>query len=149
MITIFCDGLCEPNPNGYATCAFIAFEGETKTGSGAKVIHRQFGCIKHPGENATNNEAEYRAVRAAMRWAHKRDKSAKYTIKTDSRLVVMQVAGNWNCNSENLQFLQSECHRLFCELVKTELEWIPREENFKADELTRIAYRQARGQKAA
>jgi ribonuclease HI len=146
-LTIFCDGLCEPrNPGGYGCCAFIVFEGIVS--GRAEVlrppcVYEQHGCIGH-GPEMTNNVAEYRAVRAALKWLLANAPETLCDVFTDSQLVVEQANGRWNCKAMRLIPLRNECQALLEELPRARLRWVKREENDVADALTRIAYEKAR-----
>lgn len=136
-LEIYCDGLCEPtNPGGYGCCAFVVLRG-------GEQVHAQYGSIGR-GPEMTNNVAEYRAVRAALKWlaANQGDETAR--VMTDSKLVVEQVNGRWDCNSEKLRPLRDECRELMLGMRNVILLWIPRAQNTVADALTRVAYREAR-----
>jgi ribonuclease HI len=64
MISVFCDGLCEPrNPGGWACWAWLALD------DSGSLVARDYGCCARGG--ATNNVAEYAAVIAALRHALK------------------------------------------------------------------------------
>jgi|ERR1044072_4652691 ribonuclease HI len=136
-LEIYCDGLCEPrNPGGYACCAFVVFrDGER--------VHERYACIGQ-GEGMTNNVAEYRAVRAALRWLVQNRNGETAKVMTDSKLVVEQVNGTWNCNSETLRMLRDDCREAMRATENVLLLWIPRAQNEEADRLTRIAYAEAR-----
>jgi ribonuclease HI len=146
-LTIFCDGSCTPvNPGGYACCAFVAFEGDVSGAAGVnrpEPIYSQHGCIGR-GDGMTNNIAEYRAVRAALRWVAKFRKDDEVQIFTDSQLVVYQSTGRWECHAEHLKNYQAECAFYLSKLPNATLGWIPRDQNDVADALTRIAYTEAR-----
>jgi len=125
MLTIYCDGACEPqNPGGYACWAWIASSGE-----------KDYGCIGY-GNGMTNNIAEYEAVIQALNWARYASKSA--IIKTDSKLVVEQSNGNWQVRAEHLKAKVAEVKQLLIDTASI-IKWIPREENGKADSLTKRA----------
>jgi len=124
MFTIYCDGACEPiNPGGYACWAWIASTGEN-----------DYGCIGY-GYGMTNNIAEYEAVIRALRWA-KENKLRGGWIKTDSKLVVEQSSGNWQVRAEHLKPKVAEVKQLLIDTTSI-IKWIPREENEKADCLTK------------
>lgn len=136
QMTIYADGLCEPrNPGGFACWAWVAFDY-----SGQEIANNR-GCVGS-GQGMTNNVAEYSAILEAFRFASENFYRKQVQFYTDSQLVVKQVNGEWSCNSQNLQLLCAEASEW---LNKTDwtLEWIPREQNFRADQLTRIAYREA------
>lgn len=150
--TLFADGLTEPtNPNGYGCCAYVVYLGDV---DGAKcmadlppVVAYGHACIARPGEGVTNNICEYRAVRAALKWAVRHAAEAEVELRTDSQLVVRQVFGDWACNADHLRPLRDQCRALLAQLPHCRLVWVSRTKNIPADELTRLAYAEARGQK--
>lgn len=146
-LMIFCDGLCEPrNPGGYACWAWIAYSPK-----GAR-LREESGCIGH-GEGMTNNLAEYHAVLHALRYTRGRltmlaERGMGVMVYSDSKLVIEQVKGTWRCNTPALQRLLSDIEgvmHFFADAgVPLQFEWIPRAQNQAADQLTRMAYNQAR-----
>lgn len=132
MLTIYCDGCCEPtNPGGYACWGWIAYEN-------GKPTEDDNGCLGH-GNGMTNNVAEYEAVLKALRWA-KENHFSFCRVRTDSLLVVNQVRGNWRINAEHLLPKVKEAKALLL-ATKSTIEWIPKEQNVSADKLSRLAYR--------
>ena len=136
---IFCDGACEPvNPNGYATWGFVAY------GENGFEKHAAHGLIGH-GSGMTNQVAEYTAVIEALKWAYKAGYRG-FTIKTDSQLVVNQVKGAWKVNAEHLRkFVDRAVKGLQACESQGRIEWVPREQNMRADELSKLAYKEASG----
>lgn len=133
QILVFCDGSCEPcNPGGYATWGWVAFQG-------GKEISHGSGCIGH-GAGMSNNVAEYAAMLEVLRRAA--EKGISVSIHTDSQLVVNQVNGKWAVRAPHLQPLRSEASTLLRSTDST-LTWVPREENMRADALSKQAYREA------
>jgi len=153
-LTIFCDGLTEPtNPNGYGCVAFVVFAGEVSGRRYAErplPVHQSYACIARPGAGITNNVCEYRAVRGALKWlitnTHQAAKDCdEVEIRTDSQLVVKQVAGDWATKADHLRVFRDECRQMLSQIrIPVRLRWIPREENDVADALTRVAYEKAR-----
>lgn len=136
-ITIYCDGLCEPvNPGGYACWAWVAFDDR------GQQLAQDYGCLGR-GAGMTNNRAEYTALLQALDWAAAAGHSGVH-ISTDSKLVVEQTNGRWNCNAPALQPMRDEAQRKLASIGAT-LEWVPRDQNAEADALTRSAYAEARG----
>lgn len=147
MITVYADGLAEPNP-GRATWAFIAYDDDRK------VITSQ--CEALPGTK-TNNDAEYIAFGKALAWILSRVKSMqsapliaerKFLLLSDSQLVLKQVRGEWACNKDALIRYRDRCRELMAQIeaagIELSLNWVPSEQN-KADEQTRVAYKKAFG----
>jgi ribonuclease HI len=146
MITCFVDGACEPNnPGGHGACAMIAFEGPVMGGKDAPrpaPIVQSALIIGH-GPDMTNNVAEWRALRGALKWFKSRaDKYAneEIIICLDSQLVACQFSGEFACNAEDLIPLRDECRDLAKAFSRLELMWVPREDNWVADDLINQLY---------
>lgn len=137
MITIYTDGICEPNP-GKAAWAFIVFRD-------GQEIHRAYGALNG---KKTNNDAEYVAFGKALRWIQENASySQEVALLSDSQLVLHQVAGDWACNKEHLRRYVERCRELLADLrskVRLTYDWVSGDSN-PADEITRIAYRQDYG----
>ncbi len=87
---------------------------------------------------ATNNVAEYRAVLAAIELANEMTPAAKILVRMDSKLVVEQMSGRWKIKHEGMQDLSTQMITAIGSRDVT-FEWIPREENTKADALANEA----------
>jgi ribonuclease HI len=138
-ITIYCDGLVEPvNPGGYGCWGWVALSDEGELG-------RDYGCLGRANA-LSNNVAEYQAVLRALQHAAragwKATNGQKLIVRTDSQLVVNQVNGQWACQANHLQPMRNEVRSLLTE-IGGRLEWVARQQNQKADGLTRLAYAQA------
>jgi broad specificity phosphatase PhoE/ribonuclease HI len=111
-------------------------------GSGAVLIDNSTGAVLAEIALfigvATNNVAEYRAVLAAVDVANEIAPDAELLVRMDSKLVVEQMSGRWKVKNEGMQ-------DLFQAMVKSigsrkiAFEWIPREQNGKADALANEA----------
>lgn len=139
LVTIKCDGLCEPNPCGYGCYGWVA------NGEQGEELAKDSGCVGS-GEGITNNVAEYQAVIRALMWAYRR-KKFHVRILTDSQLVVNQINGLWSCNAVTLRPLLDRVRRAQSHFDAT-FEWIPREQNEEADTLSKYAYKQVTGRNA-
>jgi ribonuclease HI len=135
MYTCFIDGACYPqNPFG-------------EMGWGCHILKDkepvfEFSGHKAASEENSNNVAEYMALAAALNWFYEKEISdAEVTIKGDSILVINQMKKKWKIKNglykasalvckENLAFLTGRG------LVFT-FQWIPRESNTYADELSK------------
>ncbi|KAL0433975.1 UNVERIFIED_CONTAM: hypothetical protein Slati_2731800 [Sesamum latifolium] len=86
---------------------------------------------------ASNNEAEYEALVIGMRMAH--ETGAKHLLAySDSQLVVKQVEGTYEAKEESMiQYLQIA--DLKTKFHHFQILQIPREENAKADSLSKLA----------
>lgn len=137
MITIYCDGLCEPvNPGGIACYGWVAYRGPEKLGEGCAEVAR--------GPQATNNVAEYRAVIAALEWLLARGLAGEQVVvRSDSQLVIYQMQGRYAVKSPRVLPLYREASRLVRQFRSIRFEWVPRERNEEADLLSRRAYGEA------
>lgn len=149
-VIINCDGLCEPNPDGVATAGWLAVDEAT----GKTIKQSHFTVELDEGEMSTNNIAEYAAVEAALGYVtHKRLFFIAYgktvLVRTDAQVLVNQLTGKWNCHSPNLRprmLRVMEVALLLREAgLIVEIEWVPREQNEAADELSQQAYREETG----
>jgi ribonuclease HI len=136
------DGGCEPkNPGGIATCGWVLFDGKNK------VLADDYRVVRDGGPLATNNFAEYCALGLALRWLKEQNWRGNLLIRADSKLLVEQVNERWKCKAEHLIPLRERIWELMqgMELnlgVNCHLEWVSREENAYADELTGRAYQE-------
>ena len=87
---------------------------------------------------ATNNVAEYRAILAGVELANEIDQTAELIIRMDSKLVVEQMSGRWKIKHENMAELSAQVTKALGSR-KHSFEWIPREQNTKADALANEA----------
>ncbi len=85
---------------------------------------------------ATNNEAEYRALIEGLKLVHQHNPE-KLVCFLDSSLVVNQLNGSFKIKKAHLRKLVFEAQKELGQLKNTEVELkhIPREENTEADAL--------------
>ena len=111
-------------------------------GSGAVLIDAETGAILAELAIfigiATNNVAEYKAVLAAIELANEIVPSAQLHVRMDSKLVVEQMSGRWKIKNEGMQELSSQMASAIG-VREISFEWIPREQNSKADALANEA----------
>ncbi|KAL0462008.1 UNVERIFIED_CONTAM: hypothetical protein Slati_0088400 [Sesamum latifolium] len=90
------------------------------------------------GFKASNNEAEYEALVIGMRMAH--DAGARHLLAySDSQLIVNQIEGTFEAKEESMiQYLQ-QIKELRTSFDQFQIIQIPREENVKADCLSKLA----------
>ncbi|KAL0405543.1 UNVERIFIED_CONTAM: Ribonuclease HI [Sesamum latifolium] len=90
------------------------------------------------GFKASNNEAEYEALVAGMKMTH--EAGARHLLAySDSQLVVKQVEGIYEATNKSMvQYLQ-QIAELRTSFESFQVIQIPREENAKADCLSRLA----------
>jgi len=128
-VVIFTDGAAEPNPGPAAIGAVIRDEqGRTIT-----KISQSIG-------RASNNQAEYRALIAALEKAHRLGAN-DVEVRSDSELLVRQINGQYRVKAIALKPLYQKAKELVGLLEKFTITHIPREENTEADKLAGMALR--------
>lgn len=81
---------------------------------------------------ASNNVAEYRGMIEGVKTALEISPSATLHIRMDSKLVVEQMSGRWKIKHPDMQALAMEARELLAGR-SVAFEWVPREENSRAD----------------
>lgn len=119
---IHIDGGAKGNP-GPATAGFHV-QGESG----------QIAGITIPLGIRTNNEAEYEGLLGALGWAVESGKTDVH-IMSDSMLLVRQMQGAWQVKASNIKPLYAKAKALEAKLGSVSYEWIPREQNSKANKL--------------
>lgn len=87
---------------------------------------------------ATNNEAEYQAVMEAflrVRDNFQKQLPLEVEVRADSKLVVEQLSGNFKVKNSRIKALFDQVKNLQNEVGQVSYTYIPRAENFLADEL--------------
>ena len=87
-------------------------------------------------DRGTHNFAEYQALMLGLRLAREHG-ARRVVVRGDSKLVVNQVNGEWKTKHPTLQPLRAEAHGLLAEFDDWRVEWVPREQNKRADALGR------------
>jgi len=82
----------------------------------------------------TNNVAEYSAVIEGLKLALAQG-FEEIDVFSDSKLVVMQLSGEWKIKNDLLRRLAVEARRLLNRFERAELTHVPREQNTEADRL--------------
>ena len=112
------------------------------SGSGAVVIDETTGLVLREISMfigvATNNVAEYTALKAALIEVRKINPAAKIDVRMDSKLVIEQMSGNWKIKHPDMRALAIEIQAIAAGL-DISYKWIPREENHRADALANRA----------
>lgn len=111
-------------------------------GSGAVVIDADSGLVvieiaRYIGI-ATNNVAEYLALKAGLEAALELNADAKILVRMDSKLVIEQMAGRWKIKHPDMIQIGSQVQAL-ARNAQIRWMWIPREENSRADALANKA----------
>tara|TARA_B100000963_G_C22175300_1_gene472010 strand:+ start:153 stop:575 length:423 start_codon:yes stop_codon:yes gene_type:complete len=131
---IYFDGAAFPNP-GHASFGFS---------------HKQHGIEKafecgYIGPRLTNNVAEYHALLHSLIYC-KLNSMTNVRIFGDSQLVIKQVLGEWKVKNHSLRKMCDMCKSLVSEL-NVSLHWISREENQRADYLSKLPLRERENKK--
>ena len=109
-------------------------------------------CHEFIGE-ATNNQAEYKAIIKALhvllksKWMKKNNGSSekKIVCRLDSKLVVEQINGNFKVKNDGIKPLIAEINEVKSKIdIPISFMHVPREKNTRADELANIAMDKAK-----
>ena len=87
---------------------------------------------------ASNNVAEYKAMIAGVTKALQLDPDAAIHVRMDSKLVVEQMSGRWKIKHPDMADLAAEARSILSG-TPVSFEWIPREQNSRADKLANEA----------
>ncbi len=126
-IEVYVDGGSRGNP-GLAGGGFAVFRGGENVLEGSEFY----------GEK-TNNQAEYLALRTALREVYSKFPDLKVHCFMDSQLVVEQMNGNYKVKSANVRPLYDEVQSISGQFKGFSIEHIEREQNKRADELANEA----------
>lgn len=137
MILIHCDGAIKGgNPGGWGVGGYVVKVIDKET---VKIEKGTIDLGKAP--YMTNNMAEYAAVLAALFRVKRMNLTDKpIVVKSDSMLVVQHLSGRWNCNVPHLQALKAEIMEIVKSFKQIEFQWVPREQNTEADEVSKSLY---------
>ncbi len=139
MIEVYFDGLCQPiNPGGISCYAFVVK-------SGGRTIYTDYGIAGEPfSEDSTNNVAEYTALVKGLQWLLENNLgSSKIEVKSDSKLIVNQLTGDYKVKARRIVSLYKQVLLLKSKFQDIQIKWVPREKNREADTLTTKAYNKA------
>ena len=126
-VVINTDGASQGNPGPAAIGATIRDE----NGRLLATISRRIG-------RTTNNQAEYRAIIAALEKAASLG-ARQVEIRADSELVVRQLNGRYKVKKASLRTLYQEVVGLLGRFQGVTITSVPREQNQEADSLANAA----------
>lgn len=140
MIEIYFDGACGPrNPGGHAAYGWVIKRNKSTVATGC-------GYIGH-GDGMTNNVAEYVGLLEAVKRIQLVPPEADIRIYGDSQLVCNMVSRKWGKHKgawvghrkEEGRHLQKYLIEILTILEgkNYRIDWIPRERNDEADELSK------------
>jgi ribonuclease HI len=134
-LTLYTDGCSKHNPGPAAIGVVI------KNAAGQTIAT----MCQTIGE-ATNNQAEYRAVIAGLEKAL--DLGANTVeVRSDSQLIVEQLNGRFRVKDAELKPLFQKVQELHWRFAGFHIDYIPRGQNQEADKLANQAFRQAKLEK--
>ena len=111
-------------------------------GADVRIAGQRHYCT---GDGATNNAAEYNAAIDCLRALYGAGYRGSVLLRGDSQLVVKQYSGEWACRRDHLRVLRDKLRHAATFLEALRLEWIPREQNARADSLAWRAHEQETG----
>ena len=126
-LVIFTDGASLGNPGLAAIGAVLKDEQGRLVAS----LSRRIG-------QATNNQAEYRAIIAALEEATRRG-AEEVDIKSDSQLVVKQIKGEYRVRKQALKPLHQQVKQLQRQFRGFTITYIPGQQNTEAHNLAHLA----------
>lgn len=140
--TLYFDGAVEPrNPGGHVGYGFYIVDKDDK-----EVVNGSFYEEEH--EHNTNNYAEHMAAFEGMLklkeilLQQENPKEVKLCVAGDSMLVIKQLVGRWRIKEGYYVGAATHGKKLADELQATAkcvfFKWIPREENYIADDYSII-----------
>ena len=119
-----------------------ASRGNPGEGGSSAVIYKNNEIIDkcyyyHP-KPVTNNVAEYYGLLGGLNMCIEKGYDNIF-VEGDSKLVIEQVFGKWNCSHKNMIPLNNQIKKIKKQFVSIYGKWIPREENGDADEYSNVA----------
>jgi len=126
-VVIHSDGASRGNPGLAAIGATIKDE----QGKLIAIISQRIG-------RTTNNQAEYRAIVAALEEAIRLG-ARQVELNSDSELVVRQIKGEYRVRKATLKPLYQQVKQLQSRLESFTINHIPRQQNIEADRLANKA----------
>ena len=125
-LVVWCDGAARGNPGPAGAGALLT----TPDGAVVAEIARGLGV-------ATNNVAEYTAAIVGLERAAELG-ATSVTLRSDSLLLVNQLAGRWKVRTAHLRPLYARARELAAGFGTIRFVHVPREENQEADRLANL-----------
>ena len=129
--------------------ALIAYtDGASRGNPGASavafVVLNEMGELVHEDSRvigtATNNQAEYEALIDALKWIQQNlGTDFRVQVRSDSELMVRQVAGEWKIKDEGLKQKALVAMNILLDFSHFQIKYVPRAENKRADKLCNMA----------
>lgn len=125
-VIINADGASRGNPGPAAIGATI----KNEQGTLIATVSRGIGI-------ATNNQAEYRAIIAALEEAIRLG-AKQVDVTLDSQLIVRQITGEYRVKNPALKSLYQRVKQLQSRLQSFNIRYVPRQQNKEADRLANL-----------
>ncbi len=138
-VRVHFDGACQP-PTGPGIAAY----GFTVDGGGLHLEDRGLAVPPHH-PRSTNNVAEYVGAICALEELVRLGYAGDVEILGDSQLIIRQMSGEYAVRAEHLRPYHERLRQLVRRFRRVEFRWIPREENERADALSKLAIEEAEG----
>ena len=134
MLEVYIDGNCAPkNPGGAASYGVVVYRNGTQLWTKADIVGS--------GDKMSNNVGEYSGLLAFLEWFDKQP-IEEVIIYSDSQLLVNQMNGEWKVKKglyipyyQRAMILLLHNARIWRDMIS--FKWIPREENWEADKLSK------------
>ena len=142
MIKVYFDGACEPkNPGGTAAYGVVVLENDKRLYEASKV----FKPIPGKEKQTSNNVAEYSGFLDALEFLQSHSLHNKeILVYGDSKLVICQMFGDKQRGDHKWRILKGfykpialRAQEKLKAFSKIKGQWIPREQNTIADELSK------------
>ncbi|HYK92727.1 MAG TPA: ribonuclease HI [Thermoplasmata archaeon] len=127
------DGACDPpRGGGVATYGFVV--------EGPGLRYEEGGLAVAPwAPTATNNVAEYTAAIRGLEWLLDHHYTGVVLLVGDSQLVIRQLTGEYEVRAAHLREYHNRLRQLMGRFHEVRPVWVPREENQRADQLSKVA----------
>jgi ribonuclease HI len=96
-------------------------------------------AVRPDSENATNNVAEYAGAIRALERLRGFGYNGPVEIRGDSQLVIRQMKGEYQVRAPHLKEYHDRLAQLAATFAHVEWVWVPRDQNRRADALTKEA----------
>ena len=137
FVSIHFDGACQPPRGGVAAYGFVV--------DGLVERYEEYGPAVAPGSaHATNNVAEYAGAIRALEWLKGRGFKGEVLLLGDSELVIRQMNGDYAVRATHLRAYHERLRGLCTQFAEVRFHHVRREENRRADELSKLGIDVAR-----
>lgn len=129
QVEVYADGGARGNPGPAAAGVLLREEAD------------EIRLAIYLGDRLTNNQAEYLAVIAALRYIHRNfpvEETKRVAFYLDSELIVRQLNGAYKVKNQGLKGLYQQVRALMKPLRMVEYRYVSREENREADGLVNL-----------